>query len=413
MGGIEDAVLEDMVELEVGTYLRLVEGVLGLAHLLGVEGPVPGLELERLLSGGFRLLIDDLLHLGRLLACVGLRGGGARGLVLQDVGGVVGIPEQCGPLRPELHHLRRHGGVVVGAAVGPPDGGLEDALPQRPVLELRQHRLAGCVLHRDDPLALQLPALGRLRGGPDLLVGKAVQVGNLVHHHGGGVGGLEQVLLEMGGEGGNLLVHLSKLGLVRVRERRARAHELGVVALQQAQRLGIEAQGRALVVQRLHAREQRRIQEDRVLVRGELGRHLRVGVGRGQVEEHHRDAAEQLTRALQGDDGVVESRGLGVVRDGVRLLLLLRHAGLEGRPEIGVPDPVERWKVVRQRALRRERVVLRERCGRRCGRQLGGVGGQPEQQAAGRQRQCPGLHVSLPLDEDDDSNSSGPVAGSR
>jgi hypothetical protein len=49
VGRVEDALLQDAVELEVGAELRLVEGVLLLADLLGVVGPVPGRELEALL----------------------------------------------------------------------------------------------------------------------------------------------------------------------------------------------------------------------------------------------------------------------------------------------------------------------------------------------------------------------------
>ena len=43
--GVEDAVLEHVVQLEVRLDLGLVQIVFRLAHLLGVELPVPGLEL--------------------------------------------------------------------------------------------------------------------------------------------------------------------------------------------------------------------------------------------------------------------------------------------------------------------------------------------------------------------------------
>ena len=57
VGGVEHAVLEHVVQLEVGLDLRLVQIVLRLAHLLGIEVPVPGLKLESAL-----LRIDERLN---------------------------------------------------------------------------------------------------------------------------------------------------------------------------------------------------------------------------------------------------------------------------------------------------------------------------------------------------------------
>ena len=42
---VEDAVQQHVVQLEVGLHLRFVDVVLRLAYLLGVELPVPGLQL--------------------------------------------------------------------------------------------------------------------------------------------------------------------------------------------------------------------------------------------------------------------------------------------------------------------------------------------------------------------------------
>ena len=46
VGGVEDAVLQHVVEFEVGLDLRLVEIVSRFADLFGVKLPVPGLQLE-------------------------------------------------------------------------------------------------------------------------------------------------------------------------------------------------------------------------------------------------------------------------------------------------------------------------------------------------------------------------------
>jgi hypothetical protein len=80
----------------------LVERVLRLAHLLGVEGPVPRLELERRLALGRLFLVDHRLQVGRFAARVGDRRRrelaehvvdglrGLRGFVFEHERGVVG-----------------------------------------------------------------------------------------------------------------------------------------------------------------------------------------------------------------------------------------------------------------------------------------------------------------------------------
>ena len=46
MRSVEDAVLEHVIEFEIGFDLRLVQVVFRLAHLFGVKLPVPGLDFE-------------------------------------------------------------------------------------------------------------------------------------------------------------------------------------------------------------------------------------------------------------------------------------------------------------------------------------------------------------------------------
>ena len=58
VGGVEDAVLQDVVEFEVWLDLGFVEVVLRLADLLGVEIPVPGLQLKSAV-----LCVDDGLDI--------------------------------------------------------------------------------------------------------------------------------------------------------------------------------------------------------------------------------------------------------------------------------------------------------------------------------------------------------------
>ncbi len=120
----EDAVVQDAVELEVGPDLRLVEVVLGLADLLGVEVPVGGGR-----RGSRPPRVDLLLHVRRLAARLLRRGGHEVGhellgvlrrlrhLVVEDIGGVVGKPRSFAFSRAQLREARDDRPRVVGAAV--------------------------------------------------------------------------------------------------------------------------------------------------------------------------------------------------------------------------------------------------------------------------------------------------------
>ena len=68
VGGVEHAVLQHVVELEVRLDLVLVEVVLRLAHLLGVELPVPRLQLEACFSAFWSLSISAWMSFASRLA---------------------------------------------------------------------------------------------------------------------------------------------------------------------------------------------------------------------------------------------------------------------------------------------------------------------------------------------------------
>ena len=372
VGGEEHAVGEHIVQLEVRAQLRFIELVLGLAHLLGVVGPVPGGELEAALLG-----VDQLLHVGCLLPGVGHgrrgeviqqlvhRRGGLGGLVLQHVAGVVGVAQQLGAFGAQPGQLGHHLAVVELAAVAAAvERGVHQLFAQGAALQRRQRRLARGVLQGEQVLAVELLCLGRLGRRGDRVVGQTLEVVLLVHHDSTGVGFLEQLLAELGLQRGELRVEILQLGLVGVVELGAGADEIGVVAPQQALAFGVEAELVALVVQRLHAREQLAVQRDGVLVRRQLRRHFGlhllqcvIGVAAGQIEEHGGHAVEQLTGLLQRHDGVVEARRLLAVGNRRHLRQLFGHALLEGRREITVLDLVELRVLEGQRALGEERIA--------------------------------------------------------
>ena len=93
------------------------------------------------------------------------------------------------------------------------------------------------------------------------------------------------------------------------------------------------------------------------------GVHLVVGLGREQVEEHRRHAAQQVVVAhavllvVDADDSVVEG-GLPRVVDQLVYLLILPADALHKRLlEVLKPDAVERGHVV-GRVVRKEKRVL-------------------------------------------------------
>ena len=176
----------------------------------------------------------------------------------------------------------------------------------------------------------------------------------------------EQELGEFRREVRFLFVELPQRRFVRVGELRAGAHERPVVALEQIRALRVEAEGVALLVERLDPRVELRVQEDRVLVRGELRGFFRpdllhrlVRVRLREIEEDLRDARQQLAGALHRLDRVRKGRRRGVVRDRLDLGDLPFHPFFDRRPVVGVVDLVERRRLVLKGASLEEGVGVR------------------------------------------------------
>jgi hypothetical protein len=203
----------------------------------------------------------------------------------------------------------------------------------------------------------------------------------VVHDQRGVFRSVQQQVDVLGAQRGVLLVQAPERHLVCVRQPGAGAHEALVVVLHEAGRLGIERQRAALAVDRIHALEQRSVEEDGVLVGRELRRDVlldllqrRVRVGRREAIEHEADAPQQLPALLERDERVLERRSRGIVGDGRDLLHLNLHAGLERRREVCVLDLVERRRAEGQDARRQQRVRARGCLGSRWW--CHGVGGR-------------------------------------
>ena len=239
--------------------------------------------------------------------------------------------------------------------------------------DLCQHRLCGRILQCDQPLAGQAAGPGGIGRGGDLRRGQSFEFGLALDQQRGVARGLQDILAELRGQRGQLLVELAQLGFVRLGQLSAGAHELGVIALEQLQRLGIQVQLRALAVERIDAGEQGRIEVDGIVMRAQQRRHLGldlqhllVAVGAVEVEEHGGDAIEQPAGALERDHRVGQSRHLRVVRNSVDLQALRRHARDKGRPVVRIANTIERRQLVGQAARLRKWVIWAHR---------GGIGG--------------------------------------
>src|SRR5439155_26101198 len=68
-------------------------------------------------------------------------------------------------------------------------------------------------------------------------------------------------------------------------------------------------------------------------------------------------AIKQAPGALERDNGVVEGRFGGTIRDRLDFLELLAHAGFNRRDEVLVLDLVERRIVIRERAFFKQRII--------------------------------------------------------
>ena len=139
-----------------------------------------------------------------------------------------------------------------------------------------------------------------------------------------------------------------------------------MVTLDQTSLLGRQRELITLLINRVDAGEQSRIEQDAIQVGGELRRHLalhriqsRVGMRGHQAEKDPGCAIQNPPRALQGDQGVVEIRCRGLPHDGFDLGQLRGHSGLECRQEMLITDAVKGRVLIVQRAVDEQWIGIR------------------------------------------------------
>ncbi len=159
----------------------------------------------------------------------------------------------------------------------------------------------------------------------------------------------EHVLAERGTEFSEPLDDLGEPVFCRVIEGGSGAAEAGVIALEHALLLGVEAGRIGRAHHRIDAAEQRRTRIDLVPMAGKLRRQFAldceqrvVGIGAGQDVEDLVDALQRPPAEFQRFDCIGETRRLGVRLDGRDLGFMLGNGAGKGRPELLGRDVIER-----------------------------------------------------------------------
>src|SRR5260370_5754362 len=157
IGRVVDAVLQHVVDFEIGFYLSMIDVVASLANLLSVEVPIVGLDLEAPL-----LNLDDGLDVFSLASGLGSCGGNdgihelqcgfgfLSHLVLKLPRGETRKAEEFGFLCAELGEMGDGVASVVGVgALGAVPGTVEDGLTRRAIAEGNKVGLLGGGLEWD------------------------------------------------------------------------------------------------------------------------------------------------------------------------------------------------------------------------------------------------------------------------
>ena len=236
LAGREEHRLAEVVELQVGCDLALVEVVLRPADFFSVEAVVPRGDLD---PCPFR--IGDGLHVGHLLA--DSRHGGLPDRLHQFHGtfgrlghrvfqppvGVGRVAEQLGAAGPQRED-RGDSAVVVGgtAARAAIDEHPPDPLSRVAALGMGEEGLDARPRVGDGPAALLATGLRGLGGGLTQRVRQACQIGGIVEKDGPVVFVAEQVLAEGRGQRRQLLVERRELRLRCGIEPRTVADKMGV-----------------------------------------------------------------------------------------------------------------------------------------------------------------------------------------
>ena len=360
----------EIVEDEIRLHLRLVESVARAPRLLGVVTPIPGLDrtVEALgLRQGLQLgRFGGGLALGRLpdLEQQALdRGRVLRHGIVERIGGVIAISQKPRLLGAQRHDLGDQRPIVMRAGLrAAPRPGVEhhaaEIAPRREGQE-RLDRGAG----ERNRIAADTALARRLGGGGADEIRQALEI-TFAERQMPRLLVVQHVLDKERLQRGKPLDDRRQAHLRLRPEQRALAHEIEVMALEQAALIGGEAERLTPRLKVGDAAEQVRIERDGEPVLGELRRVIPrhplqgvAGVAGVEVEEHLAHASEQPAAALQRLDGIGKAGGFRIPRDRGDVGAVRRHALVEGRREMLDPDAVEGRQAERRRPALEEGII--------------------------------------------------------
>ncbi len=343
-GGIEHAVLEHGIELEIFRHRVFVEVVALRLDLVGIAVPVPRLDFEITPFGSDRFVEHGCFAALRIgergdhAFHEAERGGGLFGhAVPHCVAGPVGFTEQRGFLGTQFGDPGdQRAGVDRGRAIGAVVACLEQLLARGAICHRRQQRLLRRVLQRDRIFA-RIALFGSKVGSRlDVRIGQPGEFGAGVEDD-RLVGHCSTCLLaEFGRDLGQFGIDLLDPLALGLGQQRAGVDHALVGLFEQPGVFARHRHGGAVVVHRLHPREKFGVERDGIAMRGQLGTDFGVdliepvgGVRPRHGKEHARHPAEHAARLFQRDDGVAHRRRCGIVDDRLDLGLLDRHALFE------------------------------------------------------------------------------------
>ncbi len=140
-------------------------------------------------------------------------------------------------------------------------------------------------------------------------------------------------------------------------------NKLTIVVLEQTHLLRIQSELFPLFIELRDPSEESRFKPDSILVCGKSWRlnllyflQCWVCVGACDAAEDLHDAIEKLTRAFHCNDGVIECRRSGIIRDRLDFGALLRHPRFDGGLIVAVMNAIERRRLEGKRARCIERI---------------------------------------------------------
>ncbi len=369
---IEDTLLH-LVDFQILRHDRLIDVELGFLGFVEVVHIVPGLRFAldavflhhgldvgdlfvRLLDGRRPDLVEQVVHVGGVLSHA----------VFERHGCIVAVAHQFGALQTQRDDAGGDGLVVVlVAVVAAVVVHLINLLAEVTVLAVLQHGIAAGALHVESIFALLADALGKCSRAVDIVLGKAFELLHGVDDHVGVVGVVHQVLAELQLEGRELHVDLGDLGLGVGIEQGAAIHIAVVGLLQQAFLLLVEIVFVLVVIDILDLFEQFPVHPHLIAVGGSQRVHLtgeslefRRGAGAVERAPDRAGLGHQFAALFECHDHVFEAGFLGVVDDGLNLLLVLFHALEHAFAEVVDGQDFERRNLVgRLVAFLQERVL--------------------------------------------------------